>query len=84
MSKTINYTNAPADVELSLDDPIIIKDLLPPPSELIRKTKKEKITIELDQDSLDLFRQYAKRHNTKYQPMINGVINSYADKFLKR
>ncbi len=84
MSRTINYTDAPADVELSLDDPIIVKDLLPPPSELIRKTKKEKITIELDQDSLDLFRQYAKRHNTKYQPMINGVINSYADKFLKK
>ena len=40
MSKRINYTDAPADVELSLDDPIIIKDFLPPPSELIRKTKK--------------------------------------------
>ena len=84
MKEPINYTDAPTDVDLSLDDPIIVKDFLPSPSELIRKTKKEKITIEIDQDSLDLFRQYAKRHNTKYQPMINGVINSYADKFLRR
>jgi uncharacterized protein (DUF4415 family) len=84
MNNAINYTDAPADVELSLTDPIIVKDFLPSPSELIRKTKKEKITIEIDQDSLDLFKKYAKKHNTKYQPMINGVLSSYADKFLSR
>ena len=84
MSNTINYTDAPLDVVPSLADPIIVKDLLPPPSELIRKTKKEKITIEIDQDSLDLFRHYAKKHNTKYQPVVNGVLRSYADKFLSR
>lgn len=84
MNNAINYTDAPADVELSLADPIIVKDFLPSPSELIRKTKKEKITIEIDQNSLDLFKKYAKNHNTKYQPMINRVLSSYADKFLSR
>ena len=48
------------------------------------RTKKEKITIALDKQSLDLFKKYAKKHSTKYQPMINGVLSSYADKFLRR
>lgn len=82
MNSTNKYTDAPLDVELSLDHPIFVKDFLPSPSELVRKTKKEKITIEIDQDSLVLFKKYAKKHNTKYQPMINGVLSSYADKFL--
>jgi predicted DNA binding CopG/RHH family protein len=82
MSNTINYTDAPADVEQSLDDATIVSDFLPSPNELVRRTKKEKITISIDKDSLDLYKKYAKKHNTKYQPMINGVLSSYADKFL--
>ena len=82
MSNTINYTDAPADVEQSLDDATIVSDFLPSPNELVRRTKKEKITISIDKDSLDLYKKYAKKHNTKYQPMINGVLSSYADNFL--
>ena len=82
MRNTINYTDAPADVEQSLDDATIVSDFLPSPNELVRRTKKEKITISIDKDSLDLYKKYAKKHNTKYQPMINGVLSSYADKFL--
>lgn len=57
-----------------------IDDALPAPSEPIRKTEKEKIAI--DKSSLDLFKRYANKHNAKYQIMINGVLSSYADKFL--
>lgn len=83
MSNTINYTDAPADVEQALENATVISDFLPSPSELVSRGEKEKITIAVDKHSLDLFKQYAKRHNTKYQPMINGVLSSYADKFLK-
>ncbi len=38
----------------------------------------------LDKRSLELFKRYAKQHNAKYQTMINGVLGSYADKFLSR
>lgn len=79
-----NYTNAPEDVKESLENPIFVSDLLPSPEEFVRKSKKEKITISLDKDSLDLYKRYAKKHNTKYQTMINGVLGSYADKFLSK
>ena len=83
MSNTINYSDAPADVEQALDNATIISDFLPTPSELVSRGEKEKITIAVDKRSLDLFKKYAKMHNTKYQPMINGVLSVYADKFLR-
>lgn len=84
MSNNINYTDAPADIELALDDATIIGDLLPSPEKLVRKTEKEKITIAIDKRSLELYKQYAKKHNAKYQAMINGVLGSYADKYLTK
>ena len=84
MSSTINYTDAPADVEQSLEDAIAVEDFLPSPAELVRKTEKEKITIAIDKHSLELFKRYAKTHNAKYQTMINGVLDAYADKFLSK
>jgi len=84
MSNTINYTNAPTDVERSLNDATVMGDFLPSPSELVSRVEKEKITIAVDKRSIDLFKKYAKKHNTKYQPMINGVLSSYADMFLNK
>jgi len=52
-----NYTNAPDDVRESLEDPVFVNDLLPAPKEFIRKTKKEKITIAIDKESLDLYKR---------------------------
>jgi hypothetical protein len=79
----VNYSDAPEDIEKSLEGATIIDDFLPSPEELVRKTAKEKITIALDKNSLDLYKRYAKKHNTKYQSMINDVVGAYADKFLK-
>ncbi len=84
MRNTINYTDAPADVEQSLADATVVRDFLPSPAELVSRVEKEKITIAIDKHSLDLFKKYAKNHNTKYQPMINSVLSSYADKFLDK
>ncbi len=84
MNNRINYTNAPADIEESLDNATVINDFLPSPAELVRKAEKEKITIAIDKHSLDLFKEYAKKHNAKYQTMMNDVLGSYADKFLSR
>jgi uncharacterized protein (DUF4415 family) len=82
MTNHVNYTDAPADIDKALETAMTIDDVLPSPSELIRKTEKEKITIAIDKSSLDLFKKYANQHNAKYQTMINGVLSSYADKFL--
>ncbi len=78
----VKYTDAPADIDKALESAMTIDDVLPSPSDLIRKTEKEKITIAIDKNSLELFKRYANKHNAKYQTMINGVLSSYADKFL--
>lgn len=82
MTDKNKYTDAPAEIEKALESAESMEDFLPSPSELVRKTEKEKITIAIDKRSLDLFKQYAKKHDAKYQTMINGVIESYAGKFL--
>lgn len=82
MSKT-KYTDAPADIGQALDSAVAIDDFLPKPDQLVKKTEKEKITIALDKNSLDLYKKYAKKHNAKYQSMINEVVGAYANKYLK-
>jgi len=84
MSNTTNYTEAPADMEGALKNAMVVSDLLPSPSQLVRKIEKEKITIAVDKRSLELFKRYAKNHDAKYQTMINGVLDAYADKFLSK
>lgn len=83
-SNNIKYTDAPTEIERALESATRMEDFLPSPDQLIHKTEKEKITIAIDKRSLELFKQYAKKHNAKYQTMINGVLGSYADKFLSR
>lgn len=82
MTNNVKYTDAPADIEQALNSAMVIEDMLPSPSELVRKVEKEKITIAIDKASLDLFKHYADEHDAKYQVMINGVLSSYAKKFL--
>ena len=82
MSNTTNYTDAPSDIDEALDNATVVSDFLPSPAELVSRVEKEKITISVDKHSLELYKKYAKKHNTKYQPMINGVLSSYADKYL--
>lgn len=82
MTNNTTYTDAPAEVERALKNAVPTEDFLPSPAELIRKTEKERITIAIDKHNLDLFRQYAKKHNAKYQTMINDILSIYAEKFL--
>jgi uncharacterized protein (DUF4415 family) len=82
MANKVKYTKAPADVAHALKEATPLEDFLPSPDKLVLKQKKEKITIALDKRNVDLFKYYAKKHNAKYQTMINDVIGAYADKHL--
>ena len=44
------------------------------------KTAKERITIWLDEEVLDIFRERAKGEGTKYQTLINQVLRQSATK----
>ena len=80
MSNNDGYTDAPDDINEALEHSVPIEDFLPSPEEFILRAKKEKITISIDKHSLDFYKAYAKKHNAKYQTMINDVLGSYADK----
>jgi predicted DNA binding CopG/RHH family protein len=61
-----------------------IKDFLPPPDQLIRKTPKTKITITLNTRSVEFYKKYAAKHKVKYQNMINEILDLYAQKYKDR
>ena len=78
MKKKTIYTNAPENIRESIDNGEKIIDFLPPPNQLIRKTPKVKITITLNSQSVNFFKQSAKKNKVKYQTMINEVLDQYA------
>jgi uncharacterized protein (DUF4415 family) len=75
--KTI-YTNAPEKIRESIANGEKVIDFLPPPDQLIRKIPKVKITITLNSQSINFFKQSAKMNKVKYQTMINEVLDQYA------
>ena len=72
------YGNPEKSVMESLDSAILVADFLPPPSELVKKSTKEKITISIDSDCINFFKIEAKKNHTKYQTMMNEVLSQYA------
>lgn len=81
MKKKTIYTKAPDDLSNSLNSAEIVSDFLPPPDQLVSKNKKIKITISLNSRSVEFFKKNAKKHNVKYQTMINEVLDQYAQKY---
>ena len=70
MKKRIKYTNEPINFE-------VIDDFLPPPEKLIFKEENVKVTITLSKESVDFFKEYAKKHRSPYQKMIRRVLDYY-------
>lgn len=86
--RKITYTDAPKDlieaIETGVDVTHEFRHIFPIPKEYLRREKKQRITIALDEESLNLFRSYAKEHNAKYQNLINDVIKTYAKEYLAK
>ena len=60
MRKATKYTDEP------LGQIRVIKDFLPPPSELVFKEDTVKVTLGLSRRSVDFFKKQAKKHDTQY------------------
>ena len=56
-------------------------DFLPSPEKLTKKGTKVKVTITLSQKTVNFFKNYAAKNNTKYQTMINEVLDKYVQKY---
>ena len=72
------YNDPEKSVKEAWDSAVLVEDFLPSPSELVRKPTKEKITISIDSDCVNFFKEVAKKNHTKYQSMMNEVLSQYA------
>jgi predicted DNA binding CopG/RHH family protein len=71
MSKQIQYSDEPIG-EIKL-----IADFLPSPEELVLKNKSTKITITLSSESVEYFKETAKKHHMQYQRIIRQLLDEY-------
>jgi predicted DNA binding CopG/RHH family protein len=76
--KTIKYTNEP------IGKVKVVKDFLPPPSDLVLREETIKVTLSLTKESVDFFKAEAKRHQTQYQKMIRTLLDQYAQLYKER
>ena len=79
MRRKVKYTDPPPDIAAELEGAVQILDFLPPPSELVRKREKRKVTIALDSSIVDFFKLHAKENGVKYQTMINNLLREYVN-----
>ncbi len=63
------------------DEPIgeikVVNDFLPRPEDLIFKEDNVKVTLSLSRDSLEFFKEQAKKNRTQYQKMIRKLLDIY-------
>jgi hypothetical protein len=59
----------------------VIPDFLPPPEELFPKREGIKVTLIVDRDSVDFFRNRAHQSGLKYQRMMREVLREYSHRY---
>ncbi len=59
----------------------IIEDFLPKPENLILKDENIKVTISLTKESVEFFKNEAKKNHTQYQKMIRNLLDIYASNY---
>lgn len=75
MKKKIKYTNEPIKLGGRVDD------FLPSPAEIILKEKTKRVTINLNETSLSLFKREAKRLKVPYQKLLRTVVDLYTQHY---
>jgi hypothetical protein len=71
MRKQIKYADEPMEFE-------IIEDFLPPPEELVRRARKVKVTLEVSEPTVRMFRKKAGRSADGYRRMMGQLLDFYA------
>jgi len=81
MKKKIIYKSAPKDISDAIVVSEIIDDFLPAPEKLIKKEETVKITILLNKNSIDFFKEKARKIGVPYQTMIKTVLDKYTSHY---
>ena len=58
-----------------------VNDFLPPPEKLAINENVVKITLRLNESSVNFFKQQAKKCHSKYQKMIRLLLDKYAERY---
>jgi predicted DNA binding CopG/RHH family protein len=77
--ETAKYEDDPfgvGDVDVN-DLEIVPNDFLPPPEVLARAKTVVKITLNLDNEIVEYFKDQAKKHKIPYQRLIKFVLDQY-------
>jgi hypothetical protein len=75
--RTVKYTDDKGEILGDLRP--IKKGELPSLDDLVGKLRRQtKVTLALDDDALEFFKQEARRRNTSYQRMIRNLVRAYA------
>ena len=71
MNKRIQYRDEPLG-------PIrLVPYFLPSPDALALKNEQTKVTIALSSESVDFFKEAARKHHMQYQKMIRQLLDEY-------
>jgi predicted DNA binding CopG/RHH family protein len=69
------------DRDMPLGELRKINDFLPSPDKLVMPERSLKVTLRLNESSIEFFKKQAKRYHTKYQKMIRRLLDKYVEKY---
>lgn len=81
MKKKIAYKPAPKEITDAIISSRIIDDFLPAPEQLVKKDDTVKITIQLSKNSVNFFKEKARKIGVPYQTMIKTVLDRYTSHY---
>jgi len=58
----------------------LVNDFLPPPEELVFREENVKVTLSLSKESVEFFKEEARKNRTQYQRMIRKLLDLYVTK----
>ncbi|MBV2167556.1 MAG: hypothetical protein KUL82_02505 [Bdellovibrio sp.] len=80
-AKTNRGAYSVSDHEAPVGKPTRVPDFLPPPEILFKSDERIKITIEIEESTLEFFKDQANKTGNKYQRLMRQVLKQYAKKY---
>ncbi|MCL1882964.1 MAG: BrnA antitoxin family protein [Defluviitaleaceae bacterium] len=85
MNQKIEYTDAPMDIEESLNRAVVIPNFELTQEQInmvaARRSKKP-VSIYLSVETIDKFKKAAQKSGNRYQTMISDVLDTYTQQYL--
>lgn len=69
------------DIDMPVGKLKRIDNFLPSPEELVFPARTVKVTLNLNEKSVEFFKNFARKHRTKYQKLIRDLLDRYAQRF---